>query len=183
MIKNLTLVLCISTLLISCGASKKTVTKRKTYNKKTVVRKKSVSNKKTVVTKNEQVSVADKIIWSAVSYKGTPYKYGGVTKSGMDCSGLIHTSFKERNIVMPRSSGLLYKEGYKIPLSKAKRGDLLFFKTTNKSRSKINHVAIVTSSNNGVVKFIHSTSSRGVIESSMLQDYWRKSFIEAKRVL
>lgn len=176
MIKNLALVLCISALLIACGSSKKTVTKRKTYNKKTVVRKKPIQKKK-------EVSIADKIIWSAVSYKGTPYKYAGTTKSGMDCSGLIHTSFKERNIVMPRSSALLYKEGYKIPLSKAKRGDLLFFKTTNKTRSKINHVAIVTSSNNGVVKFIHSTSSKGVIESSMLQDYWRKAFIEAKRVL
>jgi len=176
MFKKVKLLLVSSIFLISCGSSKK-VTKRSTSKRKvTTVKKKKVTQQK-------NVTIADKIIWSAVSYKGTPYKYAGISKSGMDCSGLVYTSFKERNIVMPRSSSLLYKEGHKISLNKARRGDLLFFKTTNKSRSKINHVAIVTSVNNGVVKFIHSTSSRGVIESNMTQDYWRKSFVEAKRVL
>ena len=177
MIKKVKIIILLSSVfLISCGSSKK-VTKRPSSKRKvTTIKKKKVAQQK-------QATIADKIIWSAVSYKGTPYKYAGVSKSGMDCSGLVYTSFKERNISMPRSSSLLYKEGYKISLNKAKRGDLLFFKTTNKTRSKINHVAIVTSVNNGVVKFIHATSSRGVIESTMLQDYWRKAFIEAKRVL
>jgi len=162
---------------MSCGASKRVVAK-KSKKKSTIS-----SKQRKPVAKQKTYTIADKIIWSAVSYKGTPYKYAGINKSGMDCSGLIHTSFKERNIIMPRSSSLLYKEGYKIPLARAERGDLLFFKTTNKSRGKVNHVAIVTSANNGIVKFIHSTSSKGVIESSMLQDYWRKSFVEAKKVL
>ena len=171
MIKKIIFTLLITSFCISCGSSKQTV-------KKTASKKTNTSTKK-----KSSVTIADKIIWSALSYKGTRYKYGGISKSGMDCSGLVHTSFKERNISMPRSSGLLYKEGYKIPLNKVKRGDLLFFKTTNKSRSKINHVAIVISNDNGVVKFVHSTTSRGVIESNMLQDYWRKAFREAKRVL
>jgi len=176
MIRRVTILLIASLFFICCGSSKKVVKRPTTKRTTRVVKKKKTEQ-------NDNVTIADKIIWSAVSYKGTPYKYAGITKKGMDCSGLVHTSFKERNIAMPRSSSLLYKEGYKIPLSKAKRGDLLFFKTTNRSRSKINHVAIVTSVKKGVVEFIHSTSSRGVIVSTMLQDYWRKSFVEAKRVL
>lgn len=171
MIKKVFLLITISVFFVSCGSAQKTT--QKTASK--VKKNKQVDQK--------EVTVADKILWSAVSYKGTPYKYAGTTKSGMDCSGLVYTSFKERNITMPRSSSMLYKEGHKISLKTAKRGDLLFFKTTNKTRSKINHVAIVSSVKNGVVHFIHATSSRGVIESNMLQDYWRKSFIEAKRVL
>lgn len=157
--------------LISCGSSKKVP-----YN--------SSTKKRTVkYSTNKKPSIADKIVWTAVSYKGTPYKYAGISKKGMDCSGLIYTSFKQRNILLPRSSALLYQKGYKISLRELKRGDLLFFKTTNKSRSKINHVGLVTSADNGVIKFIHSTSSRGVIVSSLSENYWKRSFIEAKRVL
>lgn len=176
MLKRIVLIALIAINCIGCKTSKNIVSNRP-------ARKKTAGVTNNVVNKNKEVSIADKIIWTAVSYKGTPYKFGGVSKHGMDCSGLIYTSFKERNISIPRNSGLMYKEGYKIPLAKAKRGDLLFFKTSNKSRSKVNHVGIVTSANKGVVKFMHATSSKGVIESSMLQDYWRKAFIEAKRVL
>ena len=170
MIKRILYLLCLF-FLISCGSSKK-VTYKSSTKKRTV---KQRSNKKP--------SIADKIVWTAVTYKGTPYKYAGISKQGMDCSGLIYTSFKQRDILLPRSSGLLYKKGYKISLRELKRGDLLFFKTTNKTRSKINHVALVTSVNNGVIKFIHSTSSRGVIVSSLSENYWKRAFIEAKRVL
>lgn len=177
MIKK-TLLLCFGLVLMSsCGASQK-LANHSNASKNNIHK---VKNKP--VAKKKEVTVADKIIWSAYEYRGTPYKYAGTTKSGMDCSGLIYTSFKERDIILPRSSGLMYKEGYKIPLNKAKRGDLVFFKTTNKTKSKINHVAIVTRVDHGVVKFIHSTSSRGVIESSMTESYWKKAFIEAKRVL
>ncbi len=171
MIKKILLLITISFFFVSCGSAQKTAYKKPSKLKKT----KQVTQK--------EVTIADKIIWSAVSYKGTPYKYAGITKKGMDCSGLVFTSFKERNIIMPRSSSMLYKEGHKISLNTAKRGDLLFFKTTKKTRSKINHVAIVTSVKNGVVHFIHATSSKGVIESNMLQKYWKNSFVQAKRVL
>ena len=174
MVKKILFII-IASFIVSCGSSKKVV-------KKTSTKRNTVTRKKTTK-KTTQASLADKIVWSAVSYKGTPYKYAGTSKKGMDCSGLIYISFKARNVLVPRSSSLLYKEGYKIPLSRAKRGDLLFFKTTRKTRSKINHVALVTSVDNGVVKFIHATSSRGVIVSAMTESYWRKSFVEAKRVL
>lgn len=183
MIKKSISILIITTLFLfaSCGSSKKTVYKRPVAKKR--VTKVSSRSKPVQKSQNTNPTIADKVIWSAVSYKGTPYKYAGITKKGMDCSGLIYTSFKERDIILPRSSGLQYKEGYKISLKQAKRGDLLFFKTTKKNNSKVNHVGLVTSVVNGVVKFIHSSSSRGVVINSMTESYYKNAFVEAKRVL
>lgn len=158
-----------SLVLVSCGSSKKaasTNTKKNTAN--------SV---------NETVSLADKVVWTAVTYKGTPYKYAGTTKAGMDCSGLIHTAFKQRNVVIPRTSSQMYNTtGKSIRLSQVKRGDLLFFKTKNK-RGKVNHVGLVTSVKNGDIRFIHSTTSKGVIVSSLNSRYWNNAFVGCKRVL
>ncbi|WP_299162921.1 C40 family peptidase [uncultured Tenacibaculum sp.] len=170
MIKKLFFILVLSLLMISCGASKNVPSSRKPKTKKVTTKVKSVP------------SAADKIVWTAVSYKGVRYKYGGMTKKGMDCSGLIHTSFKQRNVSLPRTSREMYTKGYEIPIRKVKRGDLLFFKTVRK-QGQVNHVGLVTSVKNGDIHFIHSTSSRGVIVTSLFNKYWKKAFIKAKRVL
>lgn len=169
MIRKLFPVFCILFFMYSCGSSKKV------SSNKSIKHQVSKPSKKKITT-------ADKIVWTAVSYKGAPYKYGGTSKKGMDCSGLIYTSFKKRNVSLPRTSKLMYLEGYSIPLNKVKRGDLLFFKTTRK-RGKVNHVGLITSVKNGVIRFIHSTSSRGVLVSSLREKYWKRAFIKAKRVL
>ena len=171
MTKKLLLIFTISSLMISCGSSKNVTTYKKSKN---------VTNK--VTNSTTKPTIADKIVWTAVSYKGVPYKYGGMTKRGMDCSGLIHTSFKQRKVQIPRTSREMYAKSYDISLRKVKRGDLLFFKTSRK-RGKINHVGLVTSVKNGGIHFIHSTSSRGVIVTSLDNDYWRKAFFKAKRIL
>jgi len=168
MIKKLLFILITSLLITSCGSSKNITT----YTKK----------RKPVAAKKGNFTVADKIVWTAVSYKGTRYKYGGLTKKGMDCSGLIHTAFKQRNISLPRTSREMYTKGYVIPLRTVKRGDLLFFKTARK-RGAVNHVGLITSVKNGDIHFIHATSSRGVIVTSLHEKYWKKAFIKAKRVL
>lgn len=170
MIKKILFILTLSFLMVSCGASKNVPSSRKPKPKKVTAKAKSAP------------SVADKIVWTAVSYKGVHYKYGGTTNKGMDCSGLIHISFKQRNVNLPRTSREMYTKGYEIPVRKVKRGDLLFFKTARK-RGKVNHVGLVTSVKNGDIHFIHSTSSRGVIVTSLYNKYWKKAFIKAKRVL
>ncbi|CAA0197629.1 C40 family peptidase [Tenacibaculum maritimum] len=140
------------------------------------------SSRSIVQVKQKEASVADKIVWTAVSYKGVPYKYAGSNRKGMDCSGLIYTSFKSRNIDLPRTSRQMYEKGYLVRLKEVKRGDLLFFKTTNK-RGKVNHVGLVTSIKNSEIRFIHSTSSKGVIVSSLKESYWKKAFVKAKRLI
>jgi cell wall-associated NlpC family hydrolase len=133
-------------------------------------------------TKGKQAvsSKAIKVIENAKKYEGVRYKYGGTTKKGMDCSGLIYTSFQEENIALPRTTGALSKDGDWIDLKKVKQGDLVFFATKKNSRS-VNHVGIVVETS--PVKFIHSSSSRGVIISSLKESYWYQTFVQARRVL
>ena len=124
----------------------------------------------------------DNIIDDAMRYEGTRYKYGGTTRSGMDCSGLVYVVFKENNIALPRVSRDMAKRGTKVVLKKAKEGDLLFFQT-NKNRNVINHVGLVTSVKGDVITFIHSSTSRGVIVSTMDENYWKGAFVAVRRII
>ena len=117
-----------------------------------------------------------------MTYKGTRYKYGGTTRKGMDCSGLMYTAFGKHQVNLPRVSYQQATKGKRIKLNTVKKGDLLFFQT-NKNRKRINHVGLVVSHKSGVIKFIHSTTSKGVLVSTMDERYWKNAFTEARRVL
>jgi cell wall-associated NlpC family hydrolase len=128
-------------------------------------------------------SKAFSIVEYAKQFKGVRYKFGGATKSGMDCSGLVFESFRSHDIILPRISRDMAKNGEKIPLNRAGIGDLVFFKTGSR-RNEINHVGLVVSKDErGNVEFIHSSTSAGVIVSSIAEAYWDKSFVEARRIL
>ncbi|WP_010520370.1 C40 family peptidase [Aquimarina agarivorans] len=146
--------------LVSCGVLKKSPS---TYRK-------SASPK------------ALRVVHHAKGFIGTRYKYGGTTKRGMDCSGLVYTSFAKENIVLPRTSAAMSTKGRPVKKQQIKKGDLIFFKT-GKSFKKINHVGVVSKVSGGTIFFIHSSSSKGVIESSLNSKYWAKSFRYAKRIL
>ncbi len=127
-------------------------------------------------------TVADNIITTALTFSGTRYRYGGTTKKGMDCSGLVYTALKENKIQFPRRSHEMAGEGKRIQLSKVQRGDLLFFKTQKRGK-RINHVGLVVQVEGDDIQFIHSTSSRGVIVSSLREGFWNHTFIKATRIL
>ncbi|MEZ4826864.1 MAG: NlpC/P60 family protein [Bacteroidia bacterium] len=118
-----------------------------------------------------------KVIKTALSYVGTPYKYGGMNRSGMDCSGLVCTSFKAVNKSLPRTSSEMAASGRSLPLSKVEPGDLLFFSSNNGTR--INHVALVTKVRGEEIEFVHSTTSRGVRVDNMDDPYWSVRFRKA----
>ncbi|MES2730622.1 MAG: C40 family peptidase [Bacteroidota bacterium] len=124
---------------------------------------------------------AETVIETARSYLGTPYKYGGTTSKGMDCSGLVFTSFQAVNITLPRSSQAQSGVGKPIKTSEIHPGDLLFF-SEKKGVNKISHVGLVTSvrSDNEII-FIHSTNSRGVMEDDLFSEHYHKIFIKAVR--
>lgn len=118
----------------------------------------------------------------ALGFEGTRYKYGGTTKTGMDCSGLVYTSFLQENIPLPRSSRHMAKEGERLSLEDVNIGDLLFFET-DKNKKVINHVGLVVKIQPGHILFIHSTSSKGVVISSLAENYWFDHFVMARRVI
>jgi cell wall-associated NlpC family hydrolase len=109
------------------------------------------------------------------TWKSTPYKLGGLSKSGIDCSGFVHVTYRDVfKRKLPRSTELLAKTGDNIKQKSLKFGDLVFFKTGRSKR----HVGIYI--NNG--KFIHASSSRGVMQSSLRSDYWSRNYWMAKRI-
>lgn len=125
---------------------------------------------------------SDQIITYALSLENTPYRYGGTTQHGMDCSGLIYNAFLKHGKELPRTTKGLSTYGQKIKLSKVSIGDLMFFKTSKKGRG-INHVALVVEVSGDQISFIHSTTSRGVIVSDFSESYWSRAFRYARRVL
>ena len=74
------------------------------------------------------------------------------------------------------------KKGKKVSLKNAKKGDLLFFKTSKK-RNRINHVGLIISVKKNQIRFIHATTSRGVITSLLSNKYWKNAFVKVKRIL
>ena len=81
-------------------------------------------------------SKASKIVSYANTFEGVRYEFGGTTRRGMDCSGLIYTAFKNENVLLPRVSRDMAKRGKHLKLNELKKGDLLFFRT-NKRQARI----------------------------------------------
>lgn len=120
------------------------------------------------------------IIKTARSYTGTPYKWGGTSRAGMDCSGLLCNAFRSVDYNLPRTSNEQSEVGKKVNKKDLQPGDLVFFATGKKKR-KITHVGMVTQVKGGKVRFIHSSSSLGVVESSLESNYYQKRFRTARR--
>jgi len=168
--RKIALVLFLIISFSSCKSSKKLAVAKSITNK--------VDNKTTSISSKK----ANDIIDYAENFNGVKYKYGGDSKKGMDCSGLINVSFKSEDILLPRTTRDLAVTGEWIDLKEVQKGDLLFFATKKNSR-KTNHVAIVTSARTGYVEFIHATTSAGVITSNLAERFWYHAFVQARRIL
>lgn len=120
------------------------------------------------------------LLAAAESYLGTPYRYGGLDRRGLDCSGLVYLSFRDAlDISVPRSAEALYTWTEKIPAADIQTGDLVFFITTGPG---ISHVGIYT----GNGRFIHAPSEgteTGVMYSRLSEAYWQRCFAGAGRAL
>jgi len=122
-----------------------------------------------------------RVIAAAEKYEHTPYRYGGLDRRGLDCSGLVYVSFYDAlGVSVPRNTWSLYSWAEKIAINEARPGDLVFFKTTGKG--DVSHVGILV----GDGRFIHSASegpATGVIYSSLEERYWSRTFAGTGRVL
>ena len=108
----------------------------------------------------------NEIIKVARSYQGTPYRFGGLSRRGLDCSGLIYLAYKPVKTV-PRTSGQLLKLGQTVNLQKIQKGDLVFF--TYPGGRKVTHVGMITQvrQQKKDVRFIHASTSKGVREDNL----------------
>lgn len=125
--------------------------------------------------------ICEQLVKNAKTNIGSPYKYAGTTKAGFDCSGLVYTTFKNANINLPRTSIEMSKQGTLVDKNESQKGDLIFFKTNGSS--KINHVGLIVEANQDDIKFIHSSTSKGVIISSLKESYYKNSFSFIRRIV
>ena len=130
---------------------------------------------------SESTYLIEQLINSASDNLGANYRSGGTTPAGFDCSGLMYSSFKKFDITLPRSSHEMAEAGTVIDLQNAKKGDLIFF--INRGQSRINHVGMIVEINGDDIKFIHSSTSGGVIISSLKESYYDKTFKQINRII
>jgi probable lipoprotein NlpC len=121
------------------------------------------------------------VINTAKSYRGTPYRYGGTTRAGMDCSALVFQSFRSVGVTLPRSTAEQIKIGKKVTRNNLEKGDVVFFATGNRKR-KVTHAGIVTQTGRGNIQFIHASTSLGVTEDNLFSKYWSGRFLQGRRI-
>lgn len=123
--------------------------------------------------------VREDIVRSANGYIGVPYKWGGDSEHGFDCSGLTRAVYLLNGIEIPRSSKEQFKNGKNISKAKLKKGDLVFFNINAKKR-QIDHVGIYIGDN----EFIHAPSKGKFVSKAKLDStYWVKTYMGARSFL
>ncbi|HEX9979565.1 MAG TPA: C40 family peptidase [Flavobacterium sp.] len=172
------------------AAAVKTPSVKMPVKPKSGISGKSVKNKKGIITENggddlilENTDnyVALQMINNAMQFIGVSYRGGGTSKAGMDCSGMVTAVFNIFEMKLPRSSHEMAKVGEKVKKEEIKKGDLVFFRTNG--RDTINHVGLVIEADSEEIKFIHSSTQKGVIISSTREPYYQKTFAQANRVI
>ncbi|MFV0238003.1 MAG: C40 family peptidase [Flavobacteriales bacterium] len=123
----------------------------------------------------------DRILSTAKTYLGTPYRYGGVSRRGIDCSAFVQKSFGPHDVLLPRVSRDQAKKGRYVSKSELEKGDLVFFAT--KGGGIVSHVGIVVNPDGSNSSFIHASSSKGVTVSKLNNSYWSKRYLQARRVV
>ena len=119
------------------------------------------------------------LVSAAESYRGTPYRYGGLASTGVDCSGLVYLSFRKAlGISVPRTARRQYDWADPVARSALQPGDLVFFNT----EGPISHVGIYI----GDGRFVHAASEgavTGVTVADLNEPYWRRAYAGGGRVL
>lgn len=125
----------------------------------------------------DYTTLREKMLMEVIKYLGTPYKYGGNTKAGMDCSAFTQILYRDVfNVSLERSARLQYNQGKVLSSDdELKFGDLVFFNT--RKRVKPGHVGIYIGDN----LFAHASTKKGVTITALDYDYYRRTYMGARR--
>ncbi|MFO7786965.1 MAG: NlpC/P60 family protein [Halospina sp.] len=141
----------------------------------------SLQESASVTPRDDAVDLADRqrvrsiLLDQYAQWKGTPHRMGGMSQSGVDCSGLVHRTFLARlGHDIPRTTQRQATVGQPISRDRLRPGDLVFFRTGYKTR----HVGIYT----GDSRFLHASSSEGVTTSELDNPYWASNYRQYRRV-
>ncbi len=119
-------------------------------------------------------SVGDQAVVVALQQVGVPYRYGGMSPRGFDCSGLVHYAYSRAGKSVPRTTGALWDHAKPVSKSQMRAGDILFFKIAG----KMSHVGMYI----GGDRFVHAPSTgKQVSVASLRSGYYRKALIRAGR--
>ena len=158
---SVSVLLALVTLMVGCGSMSK------------------LSNTSVVqlpaVTEDER-GIVKRLLEQYQQWKDVKYRYGGLSKSGVDCSGLVFLTFRDQfKVTLPRSTQQQAEVGTHISIAELRPGDLVLFKIGFSGR----HIGIYA----GEQKFLHASTSRGVIFSRLDSSYWKENFWQARRVM
>lgn len=167
----------IALIISSCASSVRFTSDKSLAGKSSKTEKVEKTEKKDSKNKNKDIpndAFSEKIIKVAESWLGTPYRYGGETRNGVDCSGFVLQVYTALGVQIPRTSNLQYDFVKKVDFDDKKTGDLIFFSKNN----KINHVGIYIGSG----EMIHASSSSGVVKQSINDAYFEDKIAGIGRV-
>ena len=118
-----------------------------------------------------------RVALTALQWLGTPYRYGGASPEGFDCSGLVWYSYRQLGRRVPRTTSGLRADSRPVPTAELRPGDLLFFRFTG--GSKVSHVGIYL----GDRRFVHAPSRGGRVSRARLDSaFWRSRLVGAGRL-
>jgi cell wall-associated NlpC family hydrolase len=120
-------------------------------------------------------AMASTLTRHAMRFLGVPYSFGGTSAYGFDCSGFVQHVFALMGRQLPRTADAQYDAGKRID-GQPQPGDLVFFHTYERG---VSHVGIAL----GGDRFVHASSSHGVMVSSLHDSYWGARYLGAKRVV
>lgn len=128
------------------------------------------------VSRDGSTVMTRRVIQTALGYTGVPYRFGGTSPNGFDCSGFVQFVFAQSGVHLPRTADEDFYLGQAVSYARLQPGDLVFFSTYAPGPS---HVGIYL----GNGSFISATTSRGVIVDPLGSGYWGARYIGARRVL
>jgi cell wall-associated NlpC family hydrolase len=124
-------------------------------------------------------TVVAKIIQEAKEWIGTPYRFGGTSRRGIDCSAFVQTVFQAGSLILPRTSKQQKSVGVPVKLANIQPGDLIFFDTQGRNNGQVTHVGVYA----GEGKFFHASSQNGVEEQHIQHPYFAPRITTIRRVI